>query len=72
MYYIDAALAPYYMSVMPEKEPKMTVFNMRVSEDLVRVLDDLRRQEPDIPTRSEMARRCIEIVGRGLKTERKK
>lgn len=47
---------------MPKPEPKIIVFNMRLTEDLIAALDDLRRQEEDIPTRSEMARRCIEIV----------
>lgn len=42
----------------------MTVFNMRVSDEIVAALDDLRRAEKDIPTRSEMARRCIEAVAR--------
>lgn len=45
----------------------MVVFNMRVSPDLVEALDELRRQEKDIPTRSEMARRCIEIVAKRRK-----
>lgn len=38
----------------------MIVFNMRVLPELVELLDDMRREEKDIPTRSEMARRCIE------------
>jgi metal-responsive CopG/Arc/MetJ family transcriptional regulator len=49
---------------------QMVVFNMRLPRELIRVLDDMRRQEDDIPTRSEMARRCIEIVGRS-KVKRK-
>lgn len=36
------------------------LFNMRLAPEYLTWLDDLRRQEPDIPTRSEMARRCIE------------
>ena len=46
---------------------QMIVFNMRMTADLVRVLDELRRQEKDIPNRSEMARRCIEILGQQRK-----
>ncbi len=53
-----------YMQGMAKKETKMTVFNMRVSDEIVAALDDLRRAEKDIPTRSEMARRCIEIVAK--------
>ena len=48
-------------------DEQMVVFNMRLPPELIRLLDDLRRQEDDIPTRSEMARRCIEIVGRKAK-----
>ena len=49
------------------KERKMVVFNMRVPPETVAVIDELRRQEKDIPTRSEMARRCIEIVAKTRK-----
>ena len=38
------------------------LFNMRLPEEYLRWLDELRREEADIPTRSEMARRCIAIV----------
>ncbi len=48
------------------------LFNMRLSPEYLRWLDDMRRKEEDIPTRSEMARRCIAIVAemRGLAKER--
>jgi hypothetical protein len=37
-------------------------FQMRVDERFLQRLDDLRRAEPDLPSRTEMARRLIEIV----------
>lgn len=40
----------------------MTVFNMRVDAELLALVDELRRVEPDIPNRSEMARRAIEFM----------
>ena len=40
----------------------MTVINMRVSPELVTLLDELRRKEADLPNRSEMLRRCIEVT----------
>jgi hypothetical protein len=44
------------------------LFNMRLPPEYGRWLDEMRRKEADIPTRSEMARRCIAIVAeqRGL------
>jgi hypothetical protein len=37
-------------------------FQMRVDERFLQRLDDLRRNEPDLPSRTEMARRLIEWV----------
>ncbi len=34
-------------------------FQMRVSEDFLRKLDDARRAEPDLPSRSKLARRLL-------------
>lgn len=36
---------------------------VRLDDTHMQVLDDLRRREPDIPTRSEMIRRIIERAG---------
>jgi hypothetical protein len=36
------------------------LFNLRLAPEYLRWLDDMRRKEDDIPTRSEMARRCIQ------------
>jgi len=48
------------------------LFNMRLPPEYLRWLDEMRRKEEDIPTRSEMARRCIAIVAemRGMTKER--
>lgn len=43
--------------------PDMTqdsILHMRVSEAVKALLDDLRKQEQDLPSRSEMVRRLIE------------
>jgi hypothetical protein len=38
---------------------KDAILHMRISEAEISALDELRRQEKDIPTRSEMVRRLI-------------
>ena len=38
------------------KETKIT---FRLDQDLLRKLDDMRRNEPDLPSRSEMVRRLL-------------
>lgn len=38
------------------------LFNMRMPARLLARLDALRRIEPDLPSKSEMARRCIELI----------
>jgi hypothetical protein len=40
--------------------PDDTILHMRVAEEIRAKLDDLRRLEPDLPSRSEMVRRLIE------------
>lgn len=47
------------------------VLNVRISGEFERWLDEMRRKEPDIPTRSEMARRAIRFMAasRGLTQE---
>jgi metal-responsive CopG/Arc/MetJ family transcriptional regulator len=37
-----------------------TLLQMRIADEIIKKLDDLRRDEKDIPTRSEMVRRLIE------------
>lgn len=43
---------------------KQVPFNMRVDDAFLRDLDELRRREPDLPSRSEMLRRLVERAGR--------
>lgn len=38
-------------------------FEMRLDAATVATLDDLRRKEPDLPTRAEMIRRLISSAG---------
>lgn len=33
--------------------------NLRIEREMIESLDELRRQEPDIPTRPEMVRRIL-------------
>lgn len=35
-------------------------FQMRVTEDFLRMLDDWRRKQPDLPSRAESIRRLVE------------
>jgi hypothetical protein len=41
---------------------KDRIFQMRVDEKFLQRLDDFRRATPDLPTRTEMARRLIEMA----------
>ncbi len=34
-------------------------FQMRVTEDFLRVIDDWRRKQPDLPSRAEAIRRLV-------------
>ena len=42
---------------MPQKSQR---FELRVSEDFLRAIDDWRRQQPDLPSRAEAIRRLVE------------
>jgi metal-responsive CopG/Arc/MetJ family transcriptional regulator len=48
-----------------------TILHMRVAEEIRAKLDDLRRAEPDLPSRSEMVRRLIEEAHKQAKGKRK-
>jgi hypothetical protein len=37
-------------------------FQMRVSEDFLRAIDDWRRKQPDLPSRAEAIRRLVEMA----------
>ena len=38
------------------------LIQMRVNEDFLRLVDDWRRQQPDIPQRTEAIRRLVKIA----------
>jgi hypothetical protein len=40
-------------------QPRTRFFQMRVTDDDLQYLDDMRREEPDLPSRTEMARRIL-------------
>lgn len=44
---------------MPERKP--TRFEIRLPPELGDAIDDWRRQQPDLPSRAEAARRLIEL-----------
>jgi len=48
-----------------------TLLQMRIAEEIVAKLDDLRRVEADIPSRSEMIRRLIERADGMVKKDKK-
>jgi hypothetical protein len=43
-------------------------FQMRVSPSFLRLVDDWRRKEPDVPSRAEAIRRLVEL---GVQAKRK-
>ncbi len=45
---------------MADKAAKRTFFQMEVLADELQLLDELRRREPDLPSRAAMVRRLIE------------
>ena len=45
------------------------ILQMRIAADLVGQLDELRRHESDIPSRSEMVRR---LISRAAETQKKR
>ena len=47
---------------------KTKQLQMRVSEDFLRDLDELRKRQDDLPSRSEMIRRLVEEALKRAKT----
>ena len=45
--------------VGPEKD---RTFQMRVDEDFLKSIDDWRRKQPDLPSRSEAIRRLVAMA----------
>jgi hypothetical protein len=46
----------------PTDDPKGTTLQMRVSAAYLREIDEWRRQQPDLPSRSEAIRRLTAIA----------
>jgi hypothetical protein len=51
--------------VRPTNDPKETTLQMRVSAAYLKSVDDWRRQQPDLPSRSEAIRRLTAMALRG-------
>jgi hypothetical protein len=45
----------------PSKTPQDRPFQMRVSDEFLRLVDDWRRRQKDIPSRAEAIRRLVEL-----------
>jgi hypothetical protein len=45
----------------PSKTPQDRPFQMRVSEEFLRIVDDWRRRQKDLPSRAEAIRRLVEL-----------
>jgi hypothetical protein len=52
----------------PTDDPKQTTLQMRVSDNFLKVVDEWRRKQADLPNRSEAIRRLVEL---GLKVKGK-
>ena len=48
----------------PSKGPQDRPFQMRVSEEFLRTVDDWRRRQKDLPSRAEAIRRLVELAAR--------
>jgi hypothetical protein len=46
----------------PSKRPQDRPFQMRVSEQFLRTVDDWRRSQTDLPSRAEAIRRLVELA----------
>lgn len=58
------------------KEPKTSFFQLRVEPSFLRRLDDIRRMEPELPSRTTVARRILDAaldarLGKPAKGKRK-
>ena len=51
----------------PSKGPQDRPFQMRVSEEFLRTVDNWRRRQKELPSRAEAIRRLVEFAAR-LKT----
>ena len=48
----------------PSRGPQDRPFQMRVSEEFLRMVDDWRRRQKDLPSRAEAIRRLVELAVR--------
>jgi hypothetical protein len=48
----------------PSKRPQDRLFQMRVSEQFLRMVDDWRRSQTDLPSRAEAIRRLVELAAK--------
>ena len=55
-----------------DKEALGQMLQVRINDELMQGLDDLRRLEADVPTRPEMARRLIERAVAVLRKKEKR
>jgi hypothetical protein len=46
----------------PSKRPQDRLFQMRVTEQFLRTVDEWRRYQTDLPSRAEAVRRLIELA----------
>jgi hypothetical protein len=53
----------------PTKKAQDRPFQMRVSEDFFRTVDDWRRGQIDLPSRAEAIRRMVDLAARMKKTD---
>ena len=57
---------------MQKRETKGAMLVIRATDNLLKLIDDWRREEPDLPVRSEAVRRMLQAEGeRRLKGKRK-
>lgn len=53
-------------------KPMTTTFQLRIDPSFLKLLDDWRRQQTDLPSRSEAVRRLVEAGVGGADKDRKK
>ena len=53
----------------PSKQVQDRLFQMRVSEQFFRTIDDWRRAQSDLPSRAEAVRRMVELAAKPKKKQ---
>lgn len=67
---IEAAKGVVAETYPLEPSPQLERMNFTIGEDAFSMLDDLRRAEPDLPSRSEMIRRLIQRAAAAAKPKK--